>query len=221
MPGIVPFIPLIAAGVGMVAQNGQNKATIKNADNATATANGQVSANTDKAISRIDNLYKTNPNPINSAKPITGPTQIGGGHVGGGIMGGGGQMQPPVAQQPPQPPPQPPQQPPQQPPAGQPGMQGLQQMIAAFMQNQGQPGQGGQGGGMPAFLEQLMQHGKPGGAAPPPQPFNVTPHGPPNGGVGMPPPSPEQQAMRFFHNPRLPLDPRVAMMGDRAQGFGG
>lgn len=186
----------------MVGQNTQNKAASKNADNAHATALGDVQNSTNQAVSRMDALYKGTPNPLAGMHAPTGPQQHGGGQMGGGIMGQGGRMQ--GAPQP-TPPPQ---------PAMGPDNAGLQKMIAQFMQGQqggGAPPQAApQGGGMGAMsrlmplLQQMMQgqgqQAKPpsAGAAPPPMvpPFNRTPP------MEAPAPNP-------FGNPQLPMHPAI------------
>ena len=150
----------------MVGQNTQNKAASKNADNAHATALGDVQNSTNQAVSRMDALYKGTPNPLAGMHAPTGPQQGGGGHAGGGIMGQGGHMQAPPQG------------------GGQQGMAGLEQMIRQFLQGQGQHG-GGQRhamGGASALPPQLPQ---PFNVTPPPQPFNVTP--PPPMPTGNPP----------------------------------
>jgi len=146
---------LLAAGIGMVGQNSQNKAANKNQENAHATAVGDVKDNTNQAVSRMDALYKNTPNPLAGMHAPTGPQQGGGGSMGGGIMGQGGQMQG---------------QPPGTPPGGgNSQQQTLQQMIQQFLQSQG-----GGGGG----ARQTMGVQPP--TAPPPAPYNGLPPAPPN-----------------------------------------
>lgn len=61
MPGIVPFLPLIAAVVGGVDQNIQNKNTIKNAQNAATAAQAGVTQNQANAQNNLSAYTKANP----------------------------------------------------------------------------------------------------------------------------------------------------------------
>lgn len=124
MPGIIPFIPLIAGIGGMIAQNGQNKSAQQNADNAAASGRQNNDQALQAALQRQAAFQSANPNPAAQYAQVKGPGSVYGG--GGPTMGG---QQFGANGMPTAPPP---------PAAGQ-GMdaQGLMPMLMAMLQAQG------------------------------------------------------------------------------------
>lgn len=82
MPGLAPFAPalagLVLGGGAMIDQNVQNKAAIKNSQNAQAAAQAQVQQNQQSAQTGLNNYLKTNPGTAQpSNQPGAGMTYAG------------------------------------------------------------------------------------------------------------------------------------------------
>lgn len=95
MPGVLPFIPLIAAGATMVGQNVQNKAAIKNNEVQQASAVGNAQAASNAAFGRENQWTQSNPSPYGNAtiaRPPGTPNPI------GSIMGSAAQLMQPHQQ---------------------------------------------------------------------------------------------------------------------------
>jgi hypothetical protein len=91
MPGILPFIPLIAAGVGLVGSNVQNKNNQAAQQNAANSAQKQVAANTASAQSNLAKWNASNPSPASTAGGLVAPKAVGQTSFGGGTLGPNGQ----------------------------------------------------------------------------------------------------------------------------------
>jgi hypothetical protein len=63
MPGVVPFLPAILGVAGMVDANVNNKATLKNAENAQASAQAGVKQNQASAMQNLQANQAANPGP--------------------------------------------------------------------------------------------------------------------------------------------------------------
>lgn len=93
MPGVLPFLPLIAGAVGMISANGQNKSNQKNADNAAASARTNDGAALQQALSQYQGYTQSHPSPYANAAPIMGPQSTYGQsspHMGGQTLGANG-----------------------------------------------------------------------------------------------------------------------------------
>lgn len=104
MPGVVPFIPLIAAGAGMVASNAQNKSNQAAQQNAQNQAEAYQTQQTqmmlqaqqqrqEAAMKNLQQYLQQNPNPVNGWGPIVGPMNTAPATVGGGTIGSNGSPQ--------------------------------------------------------------------------------------------------------------------------------
>lgn len=82
MPGLAPFAPAIAGlvmgGAGMVDANVQNKAAIKNSENAAASAQAQVKQNQGAAFGNLNAFNQANPGLTGQAKQpaFSGATSV-------------------------------------------------------------------------------------------------------------------------------------------------
>ena len=102
MPGVLPFLPLIAGAVGMISANGQNKSNQKNADNAAASARTNDGAALQQALSQYQGYTQSHPSPYANAAPIMGPQSTYGQsspHMGGQTLGANGMPEPGAAPQ--------------------------------------------------------------------------------------------------------------------------
>ena len=77
MPAAIPIAAAVVPSIiGGVLQNGQNKSTVQNAQNATASARTADAAALQKALAGLAQYTKSNPSPASQYAPIKGPSSV-------------------------------------------------------------------------------------------------------------------------------------------------